>query len=113
PICGAGLSSPPFTRCSPIVAPCPSVAGAGTSLVPSGGCAVDHQRIEAISSRDDGRARCPHPLGSGRGVSGGVVDEEPVMANLKGSEKAKLETYSEMKTGKVCDFCNQTFEEFV
>lgn len=32
------------------------------------------------------------------------------MANLKGSEKANLEKYFEMKTGYVCDFSNQTFE---
>ena len=35
------------------------------------------------------------------------------MANLKGSEKAQLENYFEMKTGYVCDFSNRTFEEFV
>ena len=35
------------------------------------------------------------------------------MANLKGSEKAKLESFLEMKTGYVCDFTNRTFEEFV
>jgi Abortive infection C-terminus len=32
---------------------------------------------------------------------------------LKGSEKAKLESFLEMKTGYVCDFTNRTFEEFV
>lgn len=35
------------------------------------------------------------------------------MANLKGSEKNKLESYLEMKTGYVCDFTNRTFQEFV
>jgi hypothetical protein len=35
------------------------------------------------------------------------------MASLKGSEKAKLESFLEMKTGYVCDFTNRTFEEFV
>lgn len=35
------------------------------------------------------------------------------MANLKSSEKAKLESYFEMKSGYVCDFTNRTFEEFV
>jgi hypothetical protein len=35
------------------------------------------------------------------------------MSNLKGSEKAKLENYLEMRTGYVCDFSNRTFEEFV
>jgi len=35
------------------------------------------------------------------------------MSSLKGSEKAKLENYLEMKTGYVCDFSNRTFEEFV
>jgi hypothetical protein len=35
------------------------------------------------------------------------------MANLKSSEKLKLENYLEMKTGYVCDFSNRTFEEFV
>jgi len=35
------------------------------------------------------------------------------MADLKGSEKSKLESYLEMKTGYVCDFSNRTFEEFV
>jgi hypothetical protein len=35
------------------------------------------------------------------------------MANLKGSEKAKLESFLEMKSGYVCDFTNRTFEEFV
>jgi Abortive infection C-terminus len=35
------------------------------------------------------------------------------MANLKSSEKQKLETYLEMRTGYVCDFVNRTFGEFV
>lgn len=35
------------------------------------------------------------------------------MANLKGSEKAKLANYFEMKTGYVCDFSNRTFGDFV
>jgi hypothetical protein len=35
------------------------------------------------------------------------------MANLKGSEKAKLESYFEMRMGYVCDFTNRTFQEFV
>src|ERR1019366_5511514 len=35
------------------------------------------------------------------------------MANLKSSEKLKLENYLEMKTGYVCDFSNRTFGEFV
>jgi hypothetical protein len=35
------------------------------------------------------------------------------MANLKSSEKQKLESYLEMKTGYVCDFSNNTFAEFV
>jgi abortive infection Abi-like protein len=35
------------------------------------------------------------------------------MANLKSSEKLKLENYLEMKTGYVCDFSNRTFAEFV
>jgi hypothetical protein len=35
------------------------------------------------------------------------------MANLKSSEKVKLEDYFEMKSGYVCDFSNRTFEEFV
>ena len=32
------------------------------------------------------------------------------MANLKSSEKLKLENYLEMKTGYVCDFSNRTYE---
>jgi hypothetical protein len=35
------------------------------------------------------------------------------MANLKSVEKAKLESYFEMKTGYVCNFSNRTFSEFV
>jgi hypothetical protein len=35
------------------------------------------------------------------------------MAKLKSSEKLKLESYFEMKSGYVCDFSNRTFEEFV
>jgi Abortive infection C-terminus len=35
------------------------------------------------------------------------------MANLKSSEKLKLENYLEMRTGYVCDFSNRTFAEFV
>jgi Abortive infection C-terminus len=35
------------------------------------------------------------------------------MANLKRSDKLKLENYFEMKSGYVCDFSNRTFEEFV
>lgn len=35
------------------------------------------------------------------------------MASLKSSEKHRLETYLEMKTGYVCDFINRTFGEFV
>jgi hypothetical protein len=35
------------------------------------------------------------------------------MANLKSSERHKLESYLEMKTGYVCDFSNNTFAEFV
>jgi hypothetical protein len=35
------------------------------------------------------------------------------MANLKRSEKTKLENYLDMRTGYVCDFTNSTFEEFV
>jgi hypothetical protein len=35
------------------------------------------------------------------------------MANLKSSEKAKLENYFEMNSGYVCDFSNRTFEEFL
>jgi hypothetical protein len=35
------------------------------------------------------------------------------MANLKSSEKLKLENNLEMKTGYVCDFSNRTFAEFV
>lgn len=35
------------------------------------------------------------------------------MANLKNSEKLKLEKYLEMKMGYVCDFSNRTFADFV
>ena len=35
------------------------------------------------------------------------------MANLKESEKVKLETFFEMKTGYVCNFTNRTFKDFV
>jgi hypothetical protein len=35
------------------------------------------------------------------------------MASLKSSEKLKLESYLEMKSGYVCDFSNRTFAEFV
>jgi hypothetical protein len=35
------------------------------------------------------------------------------MASLKSSEKLKLETYLEMRTGYVCDFSNRTFGDFV
>jgi hypothetical protein len=35
------------------------------------------------------------------------------MANLKSSEKLRLENYLEMKGGYVCNFTNRTFEEFV
>jgi len=35
------------------------------------------------------------------------------MANLKSSEKLKVENYLEMKMGYVCDFSNRTFADFV
>jgi hypothetical protein len=35
------------------------------------------------------------------------------MANLKSSDKLKLENYLEMKGGYVCDFTNRTFGDFV
>lgn len=35
------------------------------------------------------------------------------MADLRNTEKLRLEQYLEMKTGYVCNFSNRTFEEFV